>query len=202
MANEIGHRLEDKAIDRLFREARSYNGWLSDPISEAEIREIHEVAKFGPTSTNGNPARIIWALSAAAKEKVAGCVLEGNKAKILSASAVAIIGYDTEFHQHFEYLMPFAPDRYHAHFANNEQDRHDTAFRNSSLQGAYLMIAARALGFDCGPISGFNHVDLNAAFFADSSVRVNFLCCIGRGDRASLMPRNPRFEFETVNDII
>ncbi|WP_066554646.1 malonic semialdehyde reductase [Croceicoccus bisphenolivorans] len=197
-----GAGIDDQAMDILFREARSYNGWLPFTLGEREARTIYDLARFGPTSTNGNPARFVWALSAEAKEKVAACVMEGNKAKVLSSGGVAIIGFDTEFHRHYEKLMPFAPEKYHAHFAANEQDRLDTAFRNSSLQGAYLMMAARALGYDCGPISGFNHDAMNAAFFEGTSVRANFICCIGRGDPASLMPRNPRFDFDEVNSVI
>lgn len=202
MTQDAGSRLDDDALGRLFRNARSYNQWLPQPMAEEEIRRLYDLAKFGPTSANGNPARFIWALSAAAKEKVSACVFEANAPKVLSASVVVIIGFDNEFHNHFEYLMPFAPDKYHAAFENNEQDRYDTAFRNSSLQGAYLIMAARALGYDCGPISGFDHAKLNAAFFEGSTVRANFLCCIGQGAKQALMPRNARFAFEQVNEII
>lgn len=193
--------LDEAGLDLLFRNARSYNGWRADPISEDEIRKIYELAKNGPTSTNGSPARFIWARSRAAREKVAACVMEGNKAKVLGAPVVAIIGFDTEFHRNFDYLMPFAPDKYRSLYEGNAQLRYDMAFRNSSLQGAYLMMAARSLGYDCGPMSGFDHAALNGAFFAGTSVQVNFLCCIGHGDPASLMPRNPRYAFEQVNKV-
>lgn len=193
--------LDEAGLDLLFRSARSYNGWRMDPISTDEIRKIYELAKFGPTSTNGNPARFIWARSRAAKEKVAACVMTANKQKVLSAPVVAIIGFDTEFHRNFDYLMPFAADRYRNLYEGSAQLRYDTAFRNSSLQGAYLMMAARSLGYDCGPMSGFDPVALNDTFFAGTSVQVNFLCCIGYGAPGSLMPRNPRYPFEQVNKI-
>jgi 3-hydroxypropanoate dehydrogenase len=199
---EPRHALDPAALDTLFREGRSFNQWVPTPMSEAEIREIHDLAKWGPTSANGNPARFIWASSDAGREKVAACVLPGNASKVLTASAVAIIGFDTDFHNNFHLLLPHAPERYQAHFEANPQDRFDTAFRNSSLQGAYLIMAARALGYDCGPISGFDHDAMNKAFFEGTSVRANFLCCIGRGDRAALTPRNRRYDFEQISQII
>jgi 3-hydroxypropanoate dehydrogenase len=198
----MNRALDSAALETLFRSARSYNGWLPDPISEAAIRDIYELARMGPTSANSNPARFVWAHSKAAKEKVAACVLPGNQNKVLTAPVVAIIGFDADFHQRFDYLTPFAPTKFRDHFAANEQDRYDTAFRNSSLQGAYLMLAARALGYDCGPISGFNHTALNQAFFAGTTVRANFICGIGHGAKESVMERLPRFAFEQASTIV
>lgn len=194
--------LDETGLDLLFRNARSYNRWLPVPISDDDIRKIYELAKLGPTSTNSNPARFIWARSSDAKEKLAACVMEPNKPKVLGASVVVIIGFDTEFHRNFDYLMNFAPDKYRSYYESSAQLRYDTAFRNSSLQGAYLMMAARSLGYDCGPMSGFDHAAMNAAFFAGTSVQTNFLCCIGQGSQELLMPRNPRYAFEQVNQIV
>jgi 3-hydroxypropanoate dehydrogenase len=137
--------LDETGLDLLFRTARSHNGWRADPISEDAIRKIYELAKMGPTSTNGNPARFIWARSSAAKERVAACVMDANKPKVLSAPVVAIIGFDTEFHRNFDYLMPFAPDKYRNVYEGSVQLRYDTAFRNSSLQG-WTMTADRCQG--------------------------------------------------------
>jgi 3-hydroxypropanoate dehydrogenase len=195
-------KLSEAALDQLFRDARSYNGWQPEPIPEAVIRQLYELAKLGPTSANGNPARYIWAHSTAAKAKIAACVFEGNVTKVSSASVVVIIGFDLDFYRHFGQLMPFAPEKYRQAFSGDEQLRHDTAFRNSSLQGAYLIMAARSIGYDCGPMSGFDNAKLDQAFFSGTTIRSNFLCCIGRGDRQSLKPRNPRFDFEQVNEIV
>jgi 3-hydroxypropanoate dehydrogenase len=195
-------QIDGAALDVLFRNARSFNGWGSESISLDDIQELYELAKLGPTSANGNPARFVWVHSEAAKTRLSQCVKAGNVQKILSAAVVAVIGFDTEFHDHFQHLMPFAADKYREAFAASEQERYDTAFRNSSLQGAYLIMAARALGYDCGPISGFEHELVNAALFAGTSVRANFLCCIGQGAAETLMPRNPRFDFQQINTVI
>lgn len=199
-AREAHARLDDSALDLLFRQARSHNAWQDKPVSEEDLRAIYEVYKWGPTSANGNHARVLFAKSDAAKEKLAGCVAEGNVAKVHAAPVVAILGYDTEFWQRLPDL--FAHRDMTGPFRNNPEHTETTAFRNSSLQGAYLMLAARALGFDVGAMSGFNNKAVDEAFFAGTSVKSNFLCNIGYGDVSGLFPRLPRLAFEDACKII
>ena len=196
----MAEALGDSALDQLFREARSYNGWLDQDVSEDEIRAIYELLKMGPTSANMQPARIVWCKSAEAKQRLADCAIAGNKTKILTAPVVAIIGYDIDFHEELPWLFPHTDAK--SWFDGDEEGRKEGAFRNSSLQGAYLMLAARALGLDCGPMSGFDNAKVDAAFFADQPRhRSNFICAIGHGDRTSIFGRSPRPEFDTFNRI-
>jgi 3-hydroxypropanoate dehydrogenase len=196
MADTLG----DAALDTLFREARSYNGWLEKDVSDEQIRAIYELMKMGPTSANMQPARIVWCKSPEAKQKLAGCAIEGNKAKILTAPAVAIIGYDIDFHDELPWLFPHTDAK---PWFPDEDGRKVHALRNSSLQGAYLMLAARARGLDCGPMSGFDNAKVDALFFADEPRhRSNFICAIGHGDPASIFARSPRPEFDTFNRIL
>ena len=157
--------LSADALDLIFREARSYNDWLDQPVSDHEIHAIYELLKMAPTSANMQPARIVWAKSPEAKAKLADCASDGNKDKITSAPVVAIIGYDIDFHEELPWLFPHTDAK--SWFDGDEDGRKEGAFRNSSLQGAYLMIAARALGLDCGPMSGFDSEAVDKAFFAD-----------------------------------
>ena len=192
--------LDDKALDQLFREARSYNGWTDEPVTDEEIHSIYELMKMGPTSANMQPARIVWCKSLAARQKLANCASEGNKMKIIAAPVVAIIGFDIDFHDELPWLFPHTDAK--SWFEGDEAGREVGAFRNSSLQGAYLMLAARALGLDCGPMSGFDNARVDAAFFADEPRhRSNFICAIGHGDPASIFGRSPRPEFDTFNRI-
>ena len=192
--------LDDKALDQLFREARSYNGWTDEPVTDEEIHSIYELMKMGPTSANMQPARIVWAKSLAARQKLADCASEGNKMKIIAAPVVAIIGFDIDFHDELPWLFPHTDAK--SWFEGDEAGREVGAFRNSSLQGAYLMLAARALGLDCGPMSGFDNAAVDKAFFADEPRhRSNFICAIGHGDPASIFGRSPRPEFDTFNRI-
>ena len=192
--------LDDKALDQLFREARSYNGWTDEPVTDEEIHAIYELMKMGPTSANMQPARIVWCKSLAARQKLANCASEGNKMKIIAAPVVAIIGFDIDFHDELPWLFPHTDAK--SWFEGDEAGREVGAFRNSSLQGAYLMLAARALGLDCGPMSGFDNAAVDKAFFADEPRhRSNFICAIGRGDPASIFGRSPRPEFGTFNRI-
>ena len=155
---------------------------------------------MAPTSANMQPARIVWVKSAEAKAKLADCVMEGNRAKVLAAPVTAVIGYDIDFHEELPWLFPHTDAK--SWFEGNEAGREEGAFRNSSLQGAYLMLAARALGLDCGPMSGFDPAAVNAAFFADEPRhRVNFICSVGYGDPASIFDRSPRPEFGRFNRI-
>jgi len=192
--------LSDAALAQLFNEARSYNGWLDKPLSDQQLRAIWDLAKMAPTSANMQPVRIVWVKSPQAKAKLAECVMEGNKAKVISAPVTAVIGYDIDFHEELPWLFPHADAK--SWFEGDETAREEGAFRNSALQGAYLMLAARALGLDCGPMSGFDAAAVNAAFFADEPRhRVNFICAIGYGDPASIFARSPRPEFARFNRI-
>jgi 3-hydroxypropanoate dehydrogenase len=192
--------LSDAALDQLFRSARSYNAYLDKPVSTAQLHAIWDLLKFGPTSANSLPARIVWVTSAEAKAKLAGCVIESNVAKILSAPASAIIGMDIDYHEHLPTLFPHTDAK--SWFEGNEPLREITAMRNSSLQGAYLILAARAIGLDTGPISGFDNAAVDAAFFAATpQVKSNFICTLGYGDPASIFDRSPRPGFETFNTI-
>ncbi len=193
--------LSDSALDQLFGEARSYNGWLDKAVSDEQLHAIWDLVKMAPTSANMLPARIVWAKSDEAKAKLAECVMEGNKDKVLSAPATAIIGYDIDFHEELPWLFPHTDAK--SWFEGDEAGREEGAFRNSSMQGGYFILAARALGLDCGPMSGFDAGAVNAAFFSDEPRhRVNFICAVGYGDPASILDRSPRPDFEKFNTII
>jgi 3-hydroxypropanoate dehydrogenase len=194
------HMLNAEALDQLFNEARSYNDWLPRDVSDAQLHALWDLMKMAPTSANMQPARIVWVKSAEAKAKLADCVMEGNRAKVLAAPVTAVIGYDIDFHEELPWLFPHTDAK--SWFEGDEAGREQGAFRNSSLQGAYLMLAARAMGLDCGPMSGFNGDAVNAAFFADEPRhRVNFICSVGYGDPASIFDRSPRPEFDRFNRI-
>jgi 3-hydroxypropanoate dehydrogenase len=193
--------LSDSALDQLFRTARTYNGYLDKPVSEAQIHAIWDLVKYGPTSANALPARIVWCVSDEAKQKLAALSMPANGEKILSAPVTAIIGMDTEFFEHLPELFPHADAR--SWFKGNDALAHATAFRNSSLQGGYFILAARALGLDTGPMSGFNNDAVDQAFFADQpTVKSNFITTLGYGDPASIFERSPRPGFERFNSIV
>lgn len=190
--------LSDRALDQLFRTARSCNGYHDKPVSEAQLHAIWDLMKFGPTSANCLPARIIWCTSDAAKQKLAAFALPANASKILAAPVTAIIGMDLEFYENLPELFPHADAR--SWFAGNDELAKATAFRNSSLQGAYFILAARALGLDTGPMSGFSNDAVDAAFFADQpSVKSNFISTLGYGDPATIFERSPRPDFARFN---
>ena len=195
-----GASLDDDALDQLFREARSYNAWLERDVGDEQIYAIWELMKFGPTSANQLPARLVWCKSAEAKERLAAHAMDKNRPKITGAPVCVIVGMDLEFHEQLHWLFPHVDAR--GWFAD-EAMRHANAFRNSSLQGAYLMLAARALGLDCGPMSGFDNAAVDAEFFADQpNVRSNFICSIGYGDPASIFGRSPRPKFDVFNRLL
>ena len=189
-------KLDDPALDTLFRKARTRNGWSPAPVSDNLIRELYELMKWGPTSGNGSPARFVWVRSAEGKARLAAVASEGNRPKILAAPLTVIIGYDLEFGEQMPKLFPARGEAMKAMFAKAPAIAESTAFRNSSMQGAYLIIAARALGLDCGPMSGFDNAAVDREFFADTPIRSNFLCSIGHGTEENLYPRNPRLTFE------
>ena len=192
--------LSDSALDQLFRTARTYNGYLDKPVSEAQLYAIWDLMKFGPTSANSLPARIVWCVSDEAKQKLAALAIPGNEEKILAAPVTAIIAMDTEFYEHLPEFFPHTDAR--SWFAGNEEHAKVTAFRNSSLQGAYFILAARALGLDTGPMSGFNNAAVDEAFFADQpKVKSNFISTLGYGDPASIFERSPRPDFARFNRI-
>lgn len=193
--------LSDSALDQLFRTARTYNGYLDKPVSEAQLHAIWDLVKYGPTSANALPARIVWCVSDEAKQKLAALAMPANGEKILSAPVTAIIGMDTEFFEHLPELFPHTDAR--SWFKGNEALAHTTAFRNSSLQGGYFILAARALGLDTGPMSGFNNDAVDQAFFAEQpTVKSNFITTLGYGDPATIFERSPRPGFERFNTIV
>jgi len=187
-------------LETLFTEARTHNGWTDQPVTDDELRRIFDIAKWGPTSANCSPARIVFVRSDAEKEKLLSCMSAGNQEKTKTAPVTAIIGMDMEFHEKLPQLFPHADAR--SWFAGNQAMIDATAFRNSSLQGAYFMIAARAIGLDCGPMSGFDADKVNGAFFAGTSVKVNFICNLGHGDASKLFGRSPRFGFDEACKIV
>lgn len=193
--------LSDSALHQLFLSARTFNGYTDQPVDSAQLEAIWDLMKMGPTSANCLPARLVWCTSPEAKEALAACAGGTNPDKIRAAPVSVVIGMDTEF---FEYLPEFFP---HADarswFASNAALAEATAFRNSSLQGAYFILAARALGLDTGPMSGFNPAAVDAAFFADTpTIRTNFISTLGYGDPATIFPRSPRPEFARFNRVV
>lgn len=192
--------LSDEALDQLFRTARTYNGFTDRPVSEDQLHAIWDLVKFGPTSANCLPARIVWCTSDTAKARLAALAMPANGEKILQAPVTAIIGMDLEFYENLPELFPHTDAR--SWFAGNDELAKATAFRNSSLQGAYFILAARALGLDTGPMSGFANDAVDAEFFADQpSVKSNFIATLGYGDAATIFERSPRPGFDRFNRI-
>lgn len=191
--------IDAAALDALFRTARTYYSWADVAVTDDDLRAIYDLMKFGPTSANASPARLVFCRSTEARERLAACVSSANAPKVLAAPVTAIVGMDLEFHERLPELFPHADAR--SWFAGNDASIHETAFRNSSLQGAYLMLAARALGFDCGPMSGFDKDAVDAAFFAGTPVKTNFICSIGVGTTDNLFPRLPRLAFEDATQL-
>lgn len=193
--------LSAEALDQIFREARSYNGWLQKDLGEDQIKAIYELLKMGPTSANMQPGRFVWCKSEEAKERLADCASDGNKVKIRGAPVCVVLGYDIDFHEELPWLFPHTDAK--SWFEGDEDGRKAGAFRNSSLQGAYLIVAARALGLDCGPMSGFDEDKVNETFFSEEpKVKVNFICSIGYGDRTTVFDRSPRPDFDKFNRIV
>ena len=192
--------LADAALDQLFRTARTYNGYTSQAVSTEQLHAVWDLLKMGPTSANMLPARLVWCVSDEAKEKLAACCLPANAEKIRSAPVSVIVGMDIDYHEQLPWLFPHADAK--SWFEGNEPLREVSAMRNSSMQGAYLILAARALGLDTGPMSGFSNEAVDAAFFADTPrVKSNFVSTLGYGDPATIFERSPRPPFETFNRI-
>ena len=195
---EMAAPLGDAALDQLFRSARTFNAYHDQPVSTEQLHAIWDLMKMGPTSANCLPARLVWCASAAAKQKLAACAMPDNAAKILSAPVTVIIGMDKKFYEHLPHLFPHTDAR--SWFVGNPALSDSTAFRNSSLQGGYFIMAARALGLDTGPMSGFSPEAVDAAFFADQpDVTANFIATLGYGDPASVFERSPRPDFAMFN---
>ena len=192
--------LDEEALNLIFGEARSMNGWQDKDVSDAMIHSLYDLTKMGPTSTNCSPARFVFVKSEAEKVKFEPALLPNNISKVMTAPVVAIIGYDLDFSDHMTKLFPHmdvAPM-----YKGNDEMNVSTAFRNSSLQGAYFMMVARAMGLDCGPMSGFNNQLVDETFFSDTNIKSNFLCCIGYGDSTKIFQRLPRLDFDEVCKII
>lgn len=185
--------LPTEALAQLFTEARSHNAWLDKPVSDALLEQLYETLKQGPTSNNCCPARFVFVRSDEAKQKLLPALKGHNGDKMLQAPVTAIIAFDTQFFEHLPALFPIYDAG--APYRENPQAAHTAALRNGSLQGAYLMLAARALGLDCGPMSGFDNALVDAEFFPDGRCKANFLCSLGYGDSSKLRPAGPRLTF-------
>ncbi len=187
----------DSILDTLFRTARTHNAWTAEPVSEDELHRLYELMKWGPTSANSSPARLIFLCSPHAKARLKPYLSSGNVEKSMAAPVTAIIGYDTEFYRHLPRLFAHSPAM-HALFSEprNSVRTEQAAFQNSSLQGGYFILAARCIGLDCGPMSGFDAAGVDGEFWAGTTVKTNFLCNLGHGDPGGLFPRLPRLDFE------
>ncbi|MFO0962241.1 MAG: malonic semialdehyde reductase [Phycisphaerales bacterium] len=192
--------IPQSALEQLFLNARTHNAWQPRPVEDATLRGIYDLLRWAPTSANCSPLRIVFVKSPAAKEKLLACVSPGNQEKTRTAPVTAILAQDTAFHEQLPKLFPHADAR--SWFVGNQKLIDDTAFRNSSMQGGYFILAARALGLDCGPMSGFDAAALDTAFFAGTTLRANFLCNLGYGDHSKLHPRSPRMEFDAFCSIV
>ena len=187
-------KISSDALDQLFRQARTHSAWLPTRVPVETLREVYELARLGPTSANSTPARFLFLESEAAKERLLPALAPSNVEKTKAAPVTVIVAWDTEFHEKLPKLFPHADMR--SYFVGNQPLIDESALRNSSLQGGYFILAARAVGLDCGPMSGFDAAKVNAEFFPDGKWKVNFLCNLGYGDGGKLFPRNPRLEFD------
>jgi 3-hydroxypropanoate dehydrogenase len=198
MANAI----DETALETLFLDARTHSAWSERPIDASTLRRVYELARMAPTSANCSPMRIVFVTSRDAKDRLCPLLMEGNREKTMTAPSTAIIGYDTEFYRQLPRLFPHGDAMSWFEGPENAERAADTAFRNGSLQGAYFILAARALGLDCGPMSGFDDNAVDREFFPSGKIKSNFLCNLGYGDPARLHPRCPRFTFDEVCSII
>jgi len=195
------HAVSDEALDIIFRDAHTQNKWQDKPVSNAMLMAIYDLMRWGPTSANASPARFYFLTSHAAKERLKPHLSAGNRDKTMVAPAVAIIGMDLDFPEHFPRLFPNNPTM-KENFTGKDEFIRTFALRNSSLQGAYFIIAARALGLDCGPMSGFDNDGVDQEFFRGTNIKSNFICAIGHGDPAGVFPRNPRLSFDEACRIL
>lgn len=191
---------DNKTLDILFRDARTHSAWQNKPVDDATLQAAFDLCKCGPTSVNCSPMRIVFVKTAEAKARLKPCLAEGNVEKTMTAPVTAIIAQDMEFYNHLPKLFPHTDAK--AWFVGKPDYIADTASRNAVLQGAYFMIAARAQGLDCGPMSGFDNAKADAEFFTGTAIKSNFLCNLGYGDTSKLYPRSPRFDFADVCKIL
>jgi len=196
----VNDPIDQSAIDQIFNDARTYNGFLDKPVAQSQLKAIWDLMKMGPTSANCLPARIVWVTSDEAKERLASRSADGNADRVRNAPAAVIIGMDMKFYNELPDLFPHTDAK--SWFVDDPELARETAFRNSSLQGAYFIIAARALGLDTGPMSGFDADAVDAAFFNGTDVKSNFISTIGYGDPETIFDRSPRPEFDRFNKII
>ena len=196
----MNDRISDGALDRIFHNARTHFSWSEKDVPDAVLRELVDITKMGPTSANSSPARFVFVRSKEAKARLEPHLAEGNRVKTMSAPVCAIIAHDTNFHHHLPKLFPHTDAR--SWFEGNDEHIATTAFRNGTLQGAYFIIAARALGIDTGPMSGFDNAGVDAEFFPEGHIKSNFLCSLGYGEPSALFPRAPRFEFDEIAEIL
>ncbi|MDZ4734888.1 MAG: malonic semialdehyde reductase [Rhodospirillaceae bacterium] len=194
------HRIEEGALAQIFLEARTYDSFRDEPVPDELLREAWNLARLGPTSANGMPARILFVKSPAGKKRLEPTLSDGNRAKTMKAPVTAIVAYDLEFYEHLPKLFAHTDAR--SWFVGKQQAIQTTAFRNGTLLAAYFIVAARAVGLDCGPMSGFDNAKVDEEFFSGMSWRSNFLCNLGFGDPHDLHPRHPRLEFDEACKII
>lgn len=192
--------INDQALDIIFRDARTHNGWEERKVSQALMQAVYDLTKMGPTSANCSPARFVFVTTDAGKKRLEPHLSEGNRAKTMAAPCCVIIGHDMEFYEKLPELFPHTDAK--SWFVGNDDLIKTTAFRNGTLQGAYFMIAARALGLDCGPMSGFDNAGVDKEFFAGTNVKSNFLCSIGYGTDENLFPRSPRLDFNAACEVV
>ena len=193
-------KLPDPCLDQIFRQARTHNAWRDRDIPDSLLHELVDLVKLGPTSANCSPARFLFVKSPTAKERLKPLLSEGNREKTMKAPVCTIIGYDLDFYQHLPRLFPHTDAK--SWFEGKPKKIEETAFRNGTLQGAYLILAARALGLDTGPMSGFDNRGVDREFFAGTNIKSNFLCSLGYGDPSVLFPRSPRFAFDEMAQIL
>jgi len=196
----MSQSIDNDTLRQLFLDARTHKKWQSKEVPDSLLHQLVDVLKMGPTSANCSPARIVFVKSKEAKERLKPQLSEGNRDKTMQAPVCAIIGYDLEFYEHLPKLFPHTDAK--SWFAGKPEKIKETAFRNGTLQGAYLILAARLHGLDCGPMSGFDNEGVDKAFFAGTSIRSNFLCSIGYGDLSGVRPRSPRFTFDEMAKIV
>ncbi len=192
--------LSDDGLDLLFRNARTHRNWLDRTVSDVLLQALYEITRLGPTSGNCNPMRIVFVRSPEAKERLKPSLDSGNVARTMAAPVTAIVGHDLRFHEYLPRLNPRLAAQ--GGFAESPQVAATTAFRNGTLQGAFFIVAARALGLDCGPMSGFDNAKVDTEFFPDGRIESNFLCNLGYGDAAKLRPRRPRLDFDDACQIL